>query len=423
MLKGEKIVCVGFPKWEGDYMKSTVQLITELARQNEVIYVDYPFTLKDLISGIKPSGKVPVPNILGIRPRLATKMLANGASMHLLRLPPFIPANWLGSDGFYDRLLHWNARRALPCIRKAIRSLGPARPVVINAFNPALGNALAGRLDEKLLVYYCYDEISAAGWIGKHGARHEAEFMQRADLTVVSSAPLLAAKEMAAKRCGLVKNGVSLDLFKQAGRQPGVMDMPAAGSGAVIGYLGSVDERLDYNLLEYLATAMPQHQFAFVGRIISKTGIGRLERLPNVTFLGPRPPSRLASYVSAFQVGIIPFVKNPLTAGIYPLKANEYLAMGKAVVSTGFSDLSDLEGAVHTAETYEGFRLAIEEALDSDTEGMQSARRAIAQANSWEKRAEQFGGLLAGALEEVNGLADVSEHLFNHRIMAKTSIP
>lgn len=395
MLKGERIVCVGFPKWEGDYMKSTVLLMGELARHNEVLYVDYPFTFKDLIKG-GPFGNVPTLSVLGLRPRLRVKVLDNGAAVRLLRLPPFVPANWLNDEQAYERLLHWNARWALGAIRRAITRLGWERPVVINAFNPALGNALAGRLNEKLLVYYCYDEIGAAGWISKHGKRHEEEFLKRADLTIVSSVHLLREKSKAARHCGLVENGVSLGLFRQAGPRP--EELPGPEAGAILGYMGSVDERLDYCLLEYLATVLPRHQFVFLGRIVEKEAIGRLERLPNVTFLGPRAPSRLASYVNAFALGLIPFVKNELTAGIYPLKANEYLAMGKPVVSTDFADLSALQKVVRIAKTYESFRLEIEEALASDTVDRQNNRRNFARLNSWEKRAEQFGDLLLETL-------------------------
>lgn len=396
MLKGEKIVCVGFPKWEGDYMKSTVQLMAELARHNQVLYVDYPFTLKDVAGGFYPFRETPALQILGLRPRLEERALAGGASIHLLRLPPFIPSNWLAGEGAYDHLIRWNARLALPFIRRAMRRLGLSRPIVVNAFNPALGNALAGRLDEKLLVYYCYDEISAARWIGKHGARHEAEFLRRADLTIVSSAALLVAKAAGANRCGLVRNGAPSVFFQQPGPRP--QDLPPGSAGTIIGYLGSVDERLDYSLLEYTAAALPRHQFVFVGRIVDQAGARRLERLPNVFLLGPRPPARLPAYVSAFAAGMIPFLKNRLTAGIYPLKANEYLALGKAVVATRFGDMRDLEEVVEVADTREGFRMALEKALSSDTVGRQHVRRAFASANSWEKRAAQFGGLLAGAL-------------------------
>ena len=86
-----------------------------------------------------------------------------------------------------------------------------------------------------------------------------------------------------------------------------------------------------------------------------------------------------------------------------------YLAMGKAVVSTDFSDLSDFEGVLHVSGTYEGFRLAIEAALATDTEARQNARRAIAHSNSWANRAEQFGALIMKALERGNSPAEISD--------------
>ena len=43
------VVCMGIPRWEGsNYLSSTVQLMTELARQQRVMYVDYPYTYKDM---------------------------------------------------------------------------------------------------------------------------------------------------------------------------------------------------------------------------------------------------------------------------------------------------------------------------------------------------------------------------------------
>ncbi|MEZ5043750.1 MAG: glycosyltransferase [Saprospiraceae bacterium] len=394
MLKAKQIVCVGFPKWEGDYMKSTVLLMAELAKNNSVLYVDYPFTWKDVIKGLNATAGIPSRRLLGLQPRLRSLSFSDQAQLHLLSLPPFIPANWTASNATYDRLLAYNGKRAAASIKVAMKQLNFTQPIVINAFNPALGNVLAGELGEQLLVYYCYDEISAANWVGKHGHRHEIAFLEKVDLTIVSSAQLLQDKSPLTRNCQLVNNGVSLDLFQ------GVDRCPPDDKGLRVGYLGSVDERLDYELLTEVMRQLPDYQFQFVGRIVDKAGAAQLAKQPNCQLLGSQPPSTLAKFVAGFQVGLIPFKCNRLTAGIYPLKINEYLAMGIPVVATRFTDLSSFEPYAHLAEAQSDFKDTIQMAIASDTPAKVQARQQFAATNSWEKRGAEFGQAIYQSLEE-----------------------
>lgn len=385
------IVCVGFPRWEGtDYLSSTVQLMGELARHHRVLYVDYPFTYKDLWG--KDAG-VPRAAIQGKAPALQERTLAHGGKVQLLRLPPFIPANFLRTNLAYDAVLAWNAQRAGRAIRQALKQLAWEHPVVINAFNPALGNALAGKLEEQLLAYYCYDEISAAPWIARHGARHEQQFLAKVDVTIVSSQGLYDQKKESTPAITLVKNGVNLDVFKPTGQRPA--DLP---TGPVIGYVGSVDDRLDYKLLAAIALNHPEASLVFVGRIMAEQTVRQLGRLPNVYLLGSKPVEQLGDYLAAFSVGLIPFVKNDLTAGIYPLKINEYLALGLPVVSTSFADLSDFTGFIEEAADTATFLKATERALSGHAPADPTARRNFAAGNSWQGRAEKLATTLAEQL-------------------------
>lgn len=88
---------------------------------------------------------------------------------------------------------------------------------------------------------------------------------------------------------------------------------------------------------------------------------------------------------------MIPFLKNKLTAGIYPLKINEYFALGKPVVTTDFGDLDDFRHLVSVADTAEDFAKALEAALDSDQTGHSQRRIAFAHGNSWSERAAEMG--------------------------------
>lgn len=396
------IVCVGFPRWEGtSYLSSTVQLMSELAQTERVLYVDYPYTYKDVWSAKRNRGSgIPLDELKAKAPTLQQRSLPNGKHIHLLRLPPFIPANFLKSPLIYDQLLKWNARRAQKAIQLAMDTLGWSSPIVINAFNPALGNALAGKLDESQLIYYCYDEIGAAPWIARHGARHEDLFLQKVDKTIVSSAGLYASKSKHTKSCTIVKNGVDLDVFQSNGSRP--EDLP---KGTIIGYIGSVDSRLDYGLLTAIAKAYSQCHLVFLGRIMDEKSASQLAQLPNVHLLGQRPVDQLGNYLQAFDIGLIPFVKNDLTAGIYPLKINEYLALGVPVVSTHFADLTDFESICQIAENINDFIQKINIELNKNHPLDISNRKDFASQNTWHKRAVQLLELLG---EEVDQMTMIS---------------
>lgn len=375
-------------------MKSTVSLMSELAKTHDVLYVDYPYTWKDIVYRmIGRENTASIPRLLGRQARLRSQLLSAGQTIHLLTIPPFYPANWLSSAQHYDRILNLNSRKALRAIRKAMEDLQFDHPIVVNAFNPALGNALRGKLGEQLLAYYCYDEISAAHWISKHGPRHEEQFLAAVDLTIVSSSGLLKAKAPKTSNCVLVKNGVSLDLFSgEAARTNNTRPR--------IGYLGSLDERVELSLLEDLVQTFPMWDFHFVGRVVIPGLADQLSCFPNVKVFGPQPLGELGAIVAGFDVGLIPFKKNDLTAGIYPLKINEYLAMGTPVVSTDFADLSDFESVAFIGDTPEAFARLILQAVSENSDTAVARRKEFAKSNSWVARAKAFDEALDQALAQ-----------------------
>jgi glycosyltransferase involved in cell wall biosynthesis len=395
------IICLAFPAWEGNYLKSTVQLMKELAKTNRVLYVDYAYTWKDFINSLRGKGFANWQRMLGFQPRLRTETLENGADIYILTLPPVIPTNFIKNSTFFDKINAFNAYFMEKTIKKAQRNLGMLPPsvystsgselTVINAFNPIFGVHLGGKFDEKHLIYYCYDEINAATWAKRHGARLENRFIKMVDTVVVTSQGLLDKKSKLHDNCHLVKNGVDFDLFASEKTQTLSYPFPNAGQyEKTIGYLGSVDERLDYDLIENVIKQTPQYQYIFVGRVTTVAYENRLKKYPNVILVGSQPPSILPTWVQKYDVCWIPFIKNELTAGIYPLKINEYLAAGKPVVSTPFSDLSDFSSVISIAENTDKMVDCFQ--LNNQNVAM---RRDFAAQNAWGARANDLGKLIA----------------------------
>lgn len=412
MIEGKNIVCVGFPSWEGDYMKTIVQILSVLALKNNVLYVDYQHTYKDVVFGFLGKNKTPIKNVLGFQKRLNKIDLANGASVHVLTPPPVVPINWMESSVWYERMLKLNARKISLVVQEAINELHFYNPIVINAFNPSYGLYLQGDFNEKLLLYYCYDEIGEAVWCKKHGARLEEKFIPKVDGVITTSPELQRRKESMNPNCHLVANGVDFAHFYRPNQlKKNLQKSPNAT--IQVGYLGSVDNRLDYDLLSKVIKSYPEWHFNFVGRITDEAGKQKLSVFPNVFFLGAKPYEELPDYLYQFDIGIIPFVKNEFTKGILPLKINEYLAAAIPVVTTDFADLKDFGDNISIAGNPGLFIQKLKEEVENNTEEKIWQRTTLAQENSWENRVEQLSNIIKKLLKDKKTVGQLANEIMS----------
>jgi glycosyltransferase involved in cell wall biosynthesis len=384
-----QIVCHAFPAWDGNYLKSTVELMKRMAeRGHQVLYVDYAYTWKDFFTQ-PPAARM---RMLGLQARIRCIPVTGTGTLQVLTLPPVFPSNFLKQPSLFDFVNRLNSVFMLRAIKSAMARLKFHQPVVINAFNPSFGVHLAGKLQERLLLYYCYDEISAANWAGKHGPRLEKQFIQVCDVVVCSSEGLQNKLAAQHPNVQVVKNGVDFNQFFHKLPEEMLPPIPGKTPGQkVIGYLGSVDDRLDFALLESQFRRFSDTLFVFVGRVQEVSIQQKLLAFSNVYLAGAFPATDLQGWVQQMDVCLIPFVKNKFTAGIYPLKINEYLAAGKPVVSTRFAPLQEFEEIVFLTETAQ-FGDAIQQALDS---GEKTEYQEFARKNDWMARAEQLEKIIA----------------------------
>ena len=390
MKQFDGIICVGQTPWTGGpFQKAVVQLMTELATRHRVVFVEYQHTVKDLVHGLLGRTEVPVRALLRLDDALTTQKLASGFDAYTWQPPPMLPINWL-PGALYDEASAWNAKQLVKGLRKVMRQLGIERPLVVNAFNPVLGVHMLHQLNECATIYYCFDEITLSPWMNQHGGRYEQQYLPHVDAVVTTSETLRQAKSILQPNAYCVKNGVNFDLFNHA-RDFIAGQLPTR---PVVGYLGTADDRVDLPLVEYCARTMPDVDFLFVGSVNGPAITQRLAAYPNVRFEPSRAVDRLPPLLAQMNVAMIPFVCNPHTYTIYPLKINEYLAAGLPVVSTPFSLLDDFSGIIHLADSPVAFAAALRLALADNKPERVAQRVAMARANSWAKRSEEFDHVL-----------------------------
>ena len=257
------------------------------------------------------------------------------------------------------------------------------------------------------IVYDCMDELSAFKNAPRQMRQRETALLKSADLVVTGGPRLYEAKRHANANVLCVPSAVDAEHYSAARARADTAAMQRAGElqGAIgaprLGFFGVIDERLDLDLVARLADADPAWQIVMVGPVV-KIDAAALPRRANLHWLGQQPYSLLPQLVAGWQVCLMPFALNESTEFISPTKTLEYMAAGKAVVSTPIHDVKAMFGAiVAIAATADDFIAACRAALaESPAEaGERLARaQAIVAEHSWNAAAETIRRSLAAVL-------------------------
>lgn len=393
MIKDQNIVCIGNTTWFGDYQKSSVQLLSRLGKYNTVLYVDYAFTVKDLISGLLGKNKAPVKQIMGLKNRLDVISKNESGKVIKLTLPAVLPFNHFKNDFLFRMVLRFNSFIIAGSIKKALRKLQMEEVISITSFMPFYGLFLKGKLHEKLNVYYCYDSIDGKR-NGPRGKTYETEYMKDIDGVIVTSDNLAEQKKLLNPNIFIVKNGVDFKMFRDA-----VEGQKKPETPKVVCYTGSIDQRFETEMVEYCIKSAPDYEFIFVGPVRNKAAAEAISKYPNVKIKAPVPPEEIPLIMFNSHVGIIPYTRTHLNKNVYPLKINEYLAVGTPVVMTDFAHLPEFENLVSVAPDQAIFSEKIKLEIESDTAQKHQERIDCAAENSWDSRTEVFAGVLQSLLD------------------------
>lgn len=387
MIK-KNIAYFGLGTWDGVASQNSVRIMSILGRDHNVLFINYPFTLKDLLFGLLGLKKVPVKQMLGLQNRLDVKYSHQGYEVKTLTCYPILPINFISNKKIYWALLRLNNWILTRCINRYFKKINYTCKVnMIYGFNP-----FVGFIDERMLnitksIYYCYDQIKAANWASKHGESVEKVFIKKVDHVVTTSRALFEEKKLLNSTCTLIQNGVDFELFTRA-------YTPSQDRSNTIGYVGVVDYRIDFELIKYIASALPDLNIEFVGRVEKSAKNEVVKVVSNVVFKGGVAYENVPECISTFDVCIIPFAHNEFTRNIYPIKINEYLATGKPVVTTDFANLQEFEHIVSICDSKEAFVAAIQRELSKNNVVKEKERIALARTNSWENRAARFLDLI-----------------------------
>ncbi len=258
-------------------------------------------------------------------------------------------------------------------------------------FNDPRWGRLARGLAAETRVFDCMDDLSAQAPGAAWAERREREALACADRVWTGTGTLADRLEGRHPQVRFIPGGVDAERFAQPDptlAERVERELPA-GDGPLAGYFGVINERFDG--ARAVALLESGWRVLLIGPGSSRSP--RLPEHPRLRWIGPRPYAELPSYLARFDLGVIPYDTQGPHRFLYPVKALEYLAGGKPVLSTPLPDVVRFLGEyVELADTVEdwreaGARLAVDRA---EAGARARAGQCYARTRSWEAMVDEM---------------------------------
>lgn len=392
-LSNKHIFILGTARFDGLEQSTSMNIARELSKNNFVYYIDYPITLKDYILGWKDEV------IKSRRPYFSPfsdGLIASGYyNLKIVICPIMLSINFLPEGVIYRSLLRINETLIRKRLKKVLKKEDIQEFIYINSFNFHYPR-IADTLSTSLTVYQCVDPMIMSYDI-KHGIISEDELVKKSDLVICTSRKLYDEKRLQNDNTHFIPNATTIKHSKESLSNNVHADRFSELKKPIVGYAGSIERRIDFELLKDVVDQNKDKSFVFVGPVSKMFVPDWFFKTENVTVTGRLPFSEMPGIIQEFDIAIIPFKMDEVSATIFPLKLFEYMGAGKPVIATTFNhDLTEFtEGMVSFCDNATSFTQELNKSLLHDSAANKRKRIQIAEKNTWENRGEQISDLLS----------------------------
>ncbi len=160
-----------------------------------------------------------------------------------------------------------------------------------------------------------------------------------------------------------------------------------------LGFVGSLEDRIDWGLVEHVARQFPEGSVVLIGREPAPAprkewyqAYRRTVALPNVHRLGWREQAEIGRYNAAFDVCLIPYGRDhPFNRVACPTKVMDYMATSRPVVATALPECQLYDHLFDIADTPDAFVAAIRRIVaQGSDDGRATLRWDLARQTTWE---------------------------------------
>lgn len=365
--------------WDGQWMNRQ-QILSRLSAYHDVLYSTGAWSVWD-------------------RHRTAFRAAPLGGSFEtrdgvIVDTPPRSLLRWQ-TFASYDRIV---LRLVQGRWRRQLNRTGSG-PVVAYLFHPRYVQYIV-HLGADHVVYQPYDLFRhMPGWT-RDLERLEKYLLETSDAVIATSESTREALQAGSPRpVHCVPNGVDKDLFLNSDETENV-DALSGIPHPRVGYVGSINRKVDLGLIADLARREPAWQLVLVGPQgnfdeVTAAALAECAALPNVHLLGPRDRQKLPASMRSLDVALMCYRPGTWMDSAYPLKLHEYLASGPPVVSSDLPSVRPFAGVVAIARSADDWHALIDSAIRHGIPGTAADRRAVAAENTWDQRVTHIRRILS----------------------------
>ena len=168
-----------------------------------------------------------------------------------------------------------------------------------------------------------------------------------------------------------------------------------------VGFIGGLNNRLDYNLLFAIIKNNPQYSFIFAGPAGHDTNVtdkpveklnAKLFSFKNVYSIGLVKKDQIESVINFFDIAIIPYdIRDQFNLLCYPMKIFEYFACQKPTISTPIEELKHFPDLIKIGNTPQEWQEHLEFFFAHPlSKKLKSKALKLAQKNSWQNKIKQI---------------------------------
>ena len=275
----------------------------------------------------------------------------------------FVPEFWKVAK---QRKNWWNTVFEKPdileAIREAIQFLNMKNKVLLLQNPMAVG--VVHNLKEDAFIFDAIDNWLYHPQMQQNKETVERNYnfiMKEADAIFTVSESLKDFFQKGNERVYWIANGVDKEYFQESW----ITDIEKR-KNATIGYMGKIQDRVDFDLIESCLKQYPDHTFLMMGPVYSqKDRVKQIKsRCANIHFLGDIHYKELPKKMKEMDIAIIPHKVDAFTNSMNPLKIYEYLAAGKQIITTPVAGIENFQDYVYEANSKEEFIAAIKRAIE-----------------------------------------------------------
>lgn len=378
-----------YSEWKKGVVNRNYHVFNQLVKNeliSKIIAVDFlPFTLKRTIRNLKeniiagPEGKI-------IYRTFTTKCTRINEKLFIF--------STLSSFFSKEKVI-----KELKIVLKKIKD--DREKIIIWSYFPMFVNYF-GKLNVNLTVFDAVDN-----WIEHPSFKKYKELLkenykiiaQKSDLIFTVAKPLIDFFKDLGRKRGIfwIKNGVDFNHFCHY--QIPKINLLKKIPHPIIGYVGTIQNRVDIDLLEYIAKKNPKKSIVLFGPIwpvflrkIRRPAveIKKLKKYKNIYLFGRIPYKYVPYYIYQFDVCLIPHRLDRFIKYTYSLKLLEYLACGKPVVTTPASGAEEYSHLIYIARDYKLFNKNIQRALNENNQKLKNKRIEAVKEKNWKDIVDQM---------------------------------